>query len=216
MKRIFLLVVGLGALAGAGSVARAGEAADRAQRYLDEVTSLSAHFSQTLIDPDGKTMQVSEGTLQLKRPGRFRWDYAPPNEQLVVADGRRLWLYDPQLEQVTVKTLDATLSSTPAMLLSGTGKLRDAYDVVREYEEDGLSWVELAPRESQGDFARVRLAFSGAELARMELTDNLDQVTRIELSDVKHNPALGDDVFAFEPPPGTDVVSDTPDAGATQ
>jgi len=194
--------------------ARADDGADRAQRYLDAVTSLSAHFSQTISDPSGKMLQTSEGTLQLKRPGRFRWDYAPPHEQLVIGDGKRLWLYDPALEQVTVKTLDATLGSTPAMLLSGTAKLRDAYDVVRNYEQEGLSWVELAPRDSQGDFAGVRLAFSGAELQRMELTDSLDQVTRIELSDVQHNPALADDLFTFVPPAGTDVVGDSSESSA--
>jgi outer membrane lipoprotein carrier protein len=203
-----------GVLAAALS-ARADDGADRAQRYLDAVTSLSAHFSQTILDPSGKTLQTSEGTLQLKRPGRFRWNYAPPHEQLVIGDGKRLWLYDPALEQVTVKTLDATLGSTPAMLLSGTGKLRDAYDVVRDYEQEGLSWVELAPRDSQGDFAGVRLAFSGAELQRMELTDSLEQVTRIELSDVQHNPALADDLFTFVPPPGTDVVGDSSGSAAT-
>jgi outer membrane lipoprotein carrier protein len=199
----------------ASSFAHAGDGADRVQRYLDEVTSLSAHFSQTLLDPSGKVTQVSQGTLQLKRPGRFRWDYAPPHEQLVIADGRRLWLYDPELEQVTVKTLDATLGSTPAMLLSGTGKVRDAYDVVREYEQDGLSWVELAPHAADGDFAHVRLAFSGADLRRMELTDTLDQVTSIELSEVERNPAIADDLFTFTPPPGTDIVSDGPDTGST-
>ena len=195
-------------------LALAGEGADRAQHYLDEVTSLSAHFSQTIVDPSGKTMQTSEGTLQLKRPGRFRWSYAAPHEQLVVADGKRLWLYDPELEQVTVKTLDATLGSTPAMLLSGTGRLSDAYDVVRDYEQDGMTWVELTPHESKGDFARVRLAFAGVELRRMELTDSLDQTTSIDLSQVEHNPTLGDELFTFTPPPGTDVVSDSPDSGA--
>jgi len=199
----------------AAPCAQAGDGADRVQRYLDEVTSLSVHFSQTLLDPSGKVVQLSQGTLQLKRPGRFRWDYAPPHEQLVIADGNRLWLYDPELEQVTVKTLDATLGSTPAMLLSGTRKLRDAYDVVREYEQDDMSWVELAPHAAEGDFARVRLAFSGTELRRMELTDTLDQVTSIELSDVERNPAIADDLFTFTPPPGTDIVSDRPDEGST-
>src|SRR6185295_19033220 len=111
--------------------------------------------------------EESEGTLQIKRPGRFRWDYSAPHEQLVVADGKRLWLYDPGLEQVTVKAMDATLGSTPAMLLGGTGSLRDGYDVVRYYEEGDLAWVELVPRAKQGDFQRVRLAFAGDELRRM-------------------------------------------------
>ena len=95
------------------------------------------------------------------------------------------------------------------MLLGGTGSLRDGYDVVRDYEEGDLAWVELVPRAKQGDFQRVRLAFAGDELRRMELEDTLDQVTRIELSDVEHDLALADDLFTFVVPPGTDVVGDT-------
>jgi outer membrane lipoprotein carrier protein len=94
------------------------------------------------------------------------------------------------------------------MLLGGTGKLSDGYEVVRDYEEDGLAWVELAPRGKQGDFGNVRLAFAGDELRRMELKDTLDQVTRIEFSDVHHGPPLADDLFVFVVPPGTDVVGD--------
>jgi outer membrane lipoprotein carrier protein len=198
-------------LAIAASAAAAAGAQDglaRAQRYLDALGTLSAHFSQTLVDPDGRTVEVSEGTLQVKRPGRFRWDYTSPHEQLVVSDGERLWLYDPGLEQVTVKALDATLGSTPAMLLGGAGKLGDGYEVVRDYEEGGLAWLELAPRARQGDFERVRLAFAGDELRRMELEDTLDQVTRIEFSGVEHDPPLADDLFRFVVPPGTDVVGD--------
>jgi len=192
--------------------AGAEEGIDRVERYLDGLTTLSAHFSQTLLDPDGKTVQSGEGTLQIKRPGRFRWDYAPPHEQVVVADGERLWLYDPELEQVTVKALDTTLGGTPAMLLSGGGKVGDGYAPVRDYESDGLSWVELKPRASGGDFQAVRLAFKDEELRRMELTDTLDQVTQIELSDVERNTAIADERFTFTPPPGTDVVGDAPPA----
>jgi len=198
------------ALAFAATVAGAQDGLARAQRYLDEVGTLSARFSQTLVDPGGKVVEEAEGTLQIKRPGRFRWDYQAPHEQLVVADGKKLWLYDPGLEQVTVKALDATLGSTPAMLLGGSGKLSDGYDVVREYDEDGLSWVELAPRAKQGDFKRVRLAFAGDELRRMELEDTLDQKTRIEFSNVERDPPLADDLFEFVVPPGTDVVGDAP------
>lgn len=198
------LVAGLAALP-----ASAADVAERAQRFLDETSSLRAHFAQTLADPSGQPVQEAQGTLELKRPGRFRWEYAPPDEQVVVADGKRLWLYDPALEQVTVKAVDSTLGSTPAMLLSGTGKLTDAYEVVSEYEEDGLDWVELKPRASEGDFTRVRLAFAGEELQRMELTDALDQVTSITLEDVARNVEIDDARFAFEPPPGTDVIGDT-------
>jgi outer membrane lipoprotein carrier protein len=186
----------------------------RVERYLDGLTSLTAHFSQVLLDPDGKTVQSADGTLEIKRPGRFRWDYAPPHEQTVVADGSRLWLYDPALEQVTVKALDETLGSTPAMLLSGNAKVSDGYKSVREYDADGLRWVELEPRAAGGDFPLVRLAFAGDELKRMELTDTLDQVTRIELSDVDRNAPVDDARFGFTPPPGTDVVGDAPAAGS--
>jgi outer membrane lipoprotein carrier protein len=198
------------ALAFAATIAGAQDGLARAQRYLDEVDTLSARFSQTLVDPGGRIVDEAQGTLQIKRPGRFRWNYETPHEQLVVADGEKLWLYDPGLEQVTVKALDATLGSTPAMLLGGSGKLSDAYDVAREYEEDGLSWVELAPRAKQGDFRKVRLAFAGDELKGMELEDTLDQVTRIRFSDVERDPPLADDLFRFLVPPGTDVVGDAP------
>jgi outer membrane lipoprotein carrier protein len=182
----------------------------RVQAYLDGLSTLSAHFTQTLLDPDGKVVESSSGTFELKRPGRFRWDYAPPHAQIVVADGERLWLYDPELEQVTVKTLDESLGNSPATLLSGQAKVSDGYALAREYQADGLDWVALKPRAEQGDFQELRLAFDGAALRGMELTDNLDQVTRIELSDVQRDVALPDARFEFVPPPGTDVVGAAP------
>jgi outer membrane lipoprotein carrier protein len=201
------------ASASASACAAADDGIARVQQYLDGLTTLSAHFAQTLLDPEGKILESASGTLALKRPGRFRWDYAPPHAQVVVADGQRLWLYDPELEQVTVKALDESLGSTPAMLLSGGGKVGEGYELVREYAADDLDWVELKPRETQGDFQRLRLGFAGPELQRMELTDSLDQLTKIELSDVQRGAALSDERFTFEPPPGTDVVGDAP-AGA--
>ena len=212
-KSLSLIAVAATLLVSAAASAQDGTG--RVEQYLAGLTSLSAHFSQVLVDPEGKTVQSAEGTLEIKRPGRFRWDYSPPHEQTVVADGKRLWLYDPALEQVTVKALDETLGSTPAMLLSGGGKVSDAYQSVRDYPADGLSWVELEPRAAGGDFPLVRLAFAGDELRRMELTDTLDQVTRIELSDVTRNPAIADERFVFTPPPGTDIVGDAPPAEST-
>ncbi len=180
----------------------------RIERYLTQLTTLRANFHQTLFDADGQTVQHSAGTLMIKRPGRFRWDYQEPYEQLVVADGERLWLYDADLEQATVKRLDGSLAGTPAMLLSGSSDVGRDFDVQGEYEAEGLVWLQLASRKENAEFREVRLAFRGDDVELMELTDNLDQITRIALTDLQRNPPLTDEQFAFSPPAGTDVIGD--------
>ncbi len=186
----------------------AGTGQARIERYLKQLTTLQANFRQTLFDADGQTVQHSAGTLMIKRPGRFRWDYQEPYEQLVVADGERLWLYDADLEQATVKLLDGSLAGTPAMLLSGSSDVGRDFAVQGEYEAEGLVWLQLASRKENAEFREVRLAFRGDDVELMELTDNLDQITRIALSDLQRNPPLTDAQFAFSPPPGTDVIGD--------
>lgn len=176
--------------------------------FLAETVTLEARFSQRLLEADRERAQVSEGVFYLHRPQRFRWDYLSPAPQLVVADGEHLWLYDPDLEQVTVRRLDDGLSGTPAMLLSGDGVLEDTFRVGAAYREEGLDWVELAPLSEAADFAAVRVGFEGGVLAAMELMDALGQTTVIEFSDVKLNPSLAASLFEFVPPPGSDVIRD--------
>jgi outer membrane lipoprotein carrier protein len=176
--------------------------------YLEQTRTLRARFDQLLLDPAGEVLQRSEGELMIRRPGRFRWEYKSPYEQLIVADGERLWLYEPDLEQVTVRPQDDTLDNTPASLLSGGGDFTAHYrltDVATT--DDGLRAIRLEPRSAGGDFRYLALGFDeGDELKRMELVDRLDQLTRIEFSAVRRGGRLRARLFEFEPPDGVDVI----------
>jgi outer membrane lipoprotein carrier protein len=212
---VAMLAAGLGA-ATVGVRAQtpaATEAPSRApellRAFLAETVTLEAGFSQVLLEADSARTQVSEGRFYLHRPQRFRWDYQSPVPQLVVADGENLWLYDPDLEQVTVRRLDDGLSSTPAMLLSGDGSLDDSFRIGAAYREDGFDWVELAPLSEDADFAGVRVGFVADRLASMELIDALGQTTIIRFEDVVLNSPLDAALFQFVPPPGADVIRDT-------
>jgi outer membrane lipoprotein carrier protein len=174
--------------------------------FLGDVHSLSAEFRQELWTADQRLLQTETGTLSLRRPNRFRWTYREPTELTVVADGAQLWIYDVELAQVTVAPLDATVESSPAMLLSGDRSVRDVFDVVQRYTLDGLEWVKLAPKTAGADFTSVLIGFSGTAPQRLELVDGLNQVTRIEFVDLAVNPVLDDTVFEFEPPAGVDVI----------
>lgn len=175
-------------------------------RFLAEVTTLRADFTQSVVDADGETLQQVSGTLAVRKPGRFRWDYREPYVQVIVADGQDLWMYDEELAQVTVRALDRTLASTPAMLLSGSGDLRAHSEVVALDGAGGLAWVGLVPHERDTEFEAVRIGFRGEELAVMELVDGFGQTTRIEFTGVARNVEIDDGVFRFVPPPGADVI----------
>lgn len=197
--------------------ARAQEAPDMEQpprapellrAFLAETVTLEANFSQVLLEADSQHAQVSTGRFYLHRPQRFRWDYRSPVPQLVVADGENLWLYDPDLEQATVRRLDDGLSSTPAMLLSGDGSLDESFRIGAAYREDGFDWVELAPLSGEADFTGVRVGFIDDVLASMELIDALGQTTVIRFDEVAVNEPLDPALFQFVPPPGADVIRD--------
>ncbi len=182
---------------------------ERVDRFMQGLTGLEADFKQVLRDSRGQIAEQSSGTLQVSRPDRFRWDYAAPHEQVIVSDGTRLWLYDPDLEQVTVRALDQSLAGTPAMLLSGGGNLRDAFTVERvEQGGEGTFWVQLVPKRGDTDFRRVRLGFRGNILQFMELEDKLNQTTVLEFVGLKRNPRLDASQFAFKPPADADVIGD--------
>lgn len=205
-----LLILPLLAVVALASQARAADEAPapaQLRAFLAETVTLEAGFSQVLVDT-GDRAQVSEGRFYLHRPHRFRWDYQLPTPQLVVADGEHLWLYDPDLEQATVRRLDDGLSGTPAMLLSGTGELEDSFQLGAAYREDGLDWVELKPHSESADFAGLRVGFDGGQLAAMELMDALGQWTVIRFSELKLNQPIDPALFQFVPPPGADVIRD--------
>jgi len=176
------------------------------RRFLEETTTLRAAFRQTLFTANTAEPQISDGVLMVKRPGRFRWEYSMPTEQLVVCDGTRLWMYDPDLEQVTVRPIDETLRGTPAMLLSGQATLDETFRVLESYVEGGLEWIRLEPLAGSPEFDALLIGLDNGVLRQMELSDSLGQTTRIELSDVAAGADLDDSLFLFTPPEGADVI----------
>ncbi len=195
------------------AAASAGSAVDmppEVEHFLDGVQTLSAAFDQTLIDADGLQAEASSGTLDIARPGRFRWVYREPYEQWLVADGRNVWSYDVDLEQVTVKPQATALANTPALLLGGADDVLAEFDFIASAENDGLTWARFAPRSGDNGFRHVDLAFRDGTLARMVFYDNLDQTTVIALTDVVVNGDVDDGLFTFEVPEGVDLVG-TPD-----
>jgi len=195
------------AMVPAGTAQAAEDSLARVEAYLGSLKTLSAEFAQVVRNRDGDIVERASGTLSLSRPNRFRWDYREPYQQTIVADGSRLWLYDSDLEQVTVRTLESGLGSTPAMLLSGDGRVRDAFDGLVVERKGDWTWSRLRPKQGGSDFEQVSLAFDArGELAGMELRDKLGQATLIEFGEVRRNRPLSDELFRFEPPPGADVI----------
>ena len=196
------LCVGAPLLQAQESAARAATALDR---YLDGLVSWRADFSQSTTDSRGRLREPQQGRLVVQRPGRFRWEIAPP-EQVMVADGRNVWFYDRELEQVTVRAAGSALSATPAMLLAGTAPLRTAFRVDGAGRRDGLDWVRVAPRGSDGEFREARFAFDGLELRRLEIDDKLGQKTVLLFSAGVRNARIEPAELQFTPPPGVDVI----------
>jgi len=188
------------------TLAEQTDAGESLRLFLGEVVSLKADFRQSLFTADSETPQVSSGTLLIKRPGRFRWAYKEPASQLLICDGGRIWMYDEDLEQVTVRPVDETLRGTPAMLLSGQATLDETFEILKSRSDGELDWVDLRPRDGSPEFVSLSIALRQGILQRMELTDSLGQVTRVELDDIKVDADVADDLFLFEPPPGVDVI----------
>jgi outer membrane lipoprotein carrier protein len=204
---LIVLIAAAGPVLGAGAqTPQAGQ--KRVETYLQGLDGLQAEFRQVLSDRNGQSLEEASGTLAISRPDRFRWDYRQPYSQVIVADGARIWIYDSDLEQVTVRKLDETLSATPAMLLSGSSNLTDNFNVTQAAQEGAVEWVRMEPRRDDTDFKWVRLGFEGAVLKYMQLADKLGQTTSLEFSKVERNPPLDPSRFTFTVPPGADVIGD--------
>ncbi len=176
------------------------------QRDLAGLATWSADFRQTIEGADGKVLRSAAGRLYLQKPGRFRWDYREPSEQLILGDGKRIWFYDKDLGQANVRDMDASLASTPASLLSGGGTVDSQFEVTALPPSEGLQWFQLVPKHADTDFQAVRIGFEHGELRRMLLADKLDQVTRLTFSHSQRNEKLPAELFSFTPPPGVDVI----------
>jgi outer membrane lipoprotein carrier protein len=178
------------------------------QRYFQSLQSLRADFIQRVFDERSRIVQSSSGRMLMQKPGKFRWDYRAPAEQTIVADGERLWAYDVDLAQVTVRKLDQALGSTPLALLSGAAPIEETFTVGGARGQDGLTWYELTPKQPQPEFRLLRVAFKGDALVTLELEDNFGQRTRLDFQKLERNPALDPALLKFTPPPGVDVVGD--------
>jgi outer membrane lipoprotein carrier protein len=178
-------------------------------RFLDGLHSFRASFSQTVSDAHGHTVEQSTGTLTVLRPGRFRWEIQTQGQagagQLVIDDGRNLWYYDRDLQQVTVKPAGAALSATPAMLLSQGGALSE-FAVQDTGTQHGLGWVRVVPKAADADFKEALLGFSGGELKRMILKDKLGQTSTLDFERAERNVPVPDSEVSFTPPAGADVI----------
>ncbi len=182
-------------------------------RYFADLRSLEARFEQLIIDPQGRGREHSRGTLLVLRPGRFRWAYEDPYEQLIVTDANTLWVYDPDLGQVTISELDTSVGNTPALLLSTDQRLEDLFLISEPEVDEELAWLLLEPREeSETSFTRIFLGFVGAELRSMEIVDGFGQTVQIRFSDIRRNAVIDPALFEFTPPDGIDVIGEGPRA----
>ena len=176
------------------------------EAFYNNVDSLSAHFEQEQKDDNGQTLQQASGTFLLSRPDRFRWEYTAPYKQVIVSDGETFRFYDVDLAQVTIRSIDATLQATPALLLTGGAALEDAFNIASAGQRDGMSWVRLTPRADDTDFQEVRLGLKDQVPSVMELDDNLGQTTHIRFTDIELNPKLDEARFTLDIPDDVEVV----------
>jgi outer membrane lipoprotein carrier protein len=201
MKRFGLTV----ALVLAASVVRA-DAVDTLREFAREVKTGRANFTQTVTSPGGDRKKISSGQFVFARPDRFRFEYRQPFEQQIVADGRKLWLHDVDLNQVTVRAMSQALSATPASLLAGVEMDKD-FALSAAPSQAGLDWVQAVPRVKEGASVQtLRIGFRGKALAALEIVDLFGQRSLLQFSAVEANPRLAEDAFRFVMPQGADVI----------
>jgi outer membrane lipoprotein carrier protein len=176
--------------------------------FLASAKTITANFKQTLINEAGDPFQSSSGIFYLQRPGKFRWDYTKPFQQQIISTSGKVWFYDTDLEQVTIKKLDESVGSTPALLLSGDVPLEDNYTIEQQGSEGNMHWVKLVPKSQDSTFKYVLIGLEKGVLSGMQLNDNFGQLTRIYFSNLKVNQDVNADLFEFKAPNGVDVFSE--------
>jgi len=207
MSKRTIRLFGLAVLAFSGAL----QAQTPLDSYLEHLKTLRTEFSQAVTDSKGRLVQDARGKLVIVRPGRFRWELTPgtganSSPQLMVADGKNLWFYDRDLEQVSVKPASSAITATPAGLLSGEGNIRELFTVTPAGRKDGLDWVLVTPKEDDADFREARLAFDKSDLKRMVLKDKLGQTVNLDFATSERNPPVAEAEVSFTPPPGADVI----------
>lgn len=180
----------------------------RLESFAGNLHAVSARFEQSVTGANGHQGEVSSGELMLKAPRQFRWHTVKPFEQLVVADGNKVWIHDPDLEQVSVRKQGVEEAHSPLTVLTDLGLLDREFTVSESGQREDLQWLKLVSRAKEPDFAYAELGFDADSLVRMRFEDSLGNTTEIRFSDWKRNPAMKADAFSFTPPPGVDVVGD--------
>ena len=181
---------------------------ERLRAFVHDTQTASASFAQTVMDKNGRIKQEASGEFAISRPGKFRWSVDKPYKQLLVGDGERVWIYDPDLNQVVKRKNDQALGSTPAALLAGKDDVERAFDWHDLPAADGLEWLGATPKNKDSAFSEIRLGFNAGGLTALEVYDNFGQRTLIRFGKLERNPKLPSDLFVFNPPPGADVVGD--------
>jgi outer membrane lipoprotein carrier protein len=199
MKRILLSLTLLIA-----SVAHA-DAVDALRDFGRDVKSGKANFTQTVTSPDGKRKKVSSGSFEFQRPNQFRFTYAKPFEQVIVADGQKVWIYDADLNQASSRKLADALGATPAALLAGANLERD-FTLKARPSDGGLDWVQAVPKQAESTIQSLKLGFKGKELAAMEIVDGFGQRSRLDFSAVQANVPVAAERFQFKLPAGADLI----------
>jgi outer membrane lipoprotein carrier protein len=176
--------------------------------FYDETKAVRANFHQVVTDKQGRKLQDVYGQMQLKRPNKFRWDYNKPFEQQIISDGKRVWLYDTELAQVTVREFNQALGSSPAALLAGDDAIEKSFKLINASAKGGLDWVSASPKAKETGFDRILLGFKDNKLQEMSLIDSFGHNTKIVFSQVESNPVIDEKAFLFQPPKGVDVVGE--------
>ncbi len=178
------------------------------ETFLDNTQTLSARFQQKLVDKYGYLLQQSAGSLSMQRPGKFRWDYILPYPQNIISNGRKIWMYDSELEQVNVRPYDQVLASSPVNLLDKNQKLNIEFVVAVMPESHDQVWIKLIPKDADSDFKEMQIGLQNGAIKTMRFIDNFEQQTEIEFEQLVVNPEFKVSYFEFVAPEGTDVVGD--------
>lgn len=204
MRHLRLLIaclLGLPVLASAATI-------ERLRAFVRDTQTARTPFTQVVSDRSGRAVQRANGEFLLSRPGKFRWTVDKPYRQVVVGDGERVWIYDPDLKQVVVRRVGDALGSTPAALLAGREDVERAFRWTELPQADGLDWLAAVPIASDATFSEIRLGFDAKTLAALELTDAFGQKTVVRFGAMERNPALPPETFRFAPPAGADIIGD--------
>lgn len=190
------------------TLVNAVELTDPLQRFLKDFESLEANFVQSLINENGEELERTEGVLHLQQPGMFHWSYETPYSQKIISNGDVLWVYDEDLEQLTIREMGNAIDETPAGIILGDNDISKHFLQVNMGIIEDYDWIELTPKNLEAQYKNIRLGFDESRLGMMIIVDNLGQTTRIDFSSVKKNTNITSKLFEFEIPDGIDVIDE--------